>query len=177
MKPTWEQIVDYARGIAVPDIVSAVEADPDAMTKASQMHAVHEAGREEAPELWKLRAKALLVGQDRTIPLLFGKLIPSPAGLMGLRSTASKVDSFRFEFDGALLDVRTEFDVQADKVFVAGVFETEEPVDVRVGTESEWLTSCDEDGQFSMHLDQSRTLQFHVLQTNQIFRVEIPNES
>ncbi len=177
MKPTWEQIVDYARGIAAPDIVLAVEADPDAMSKVSQMRAVHDAGRVEAPELWKLRAKALLVGQDRTIPLLFGKLVPSPAGPTGLRSAASKVDSFRFEFDRAVLDVRTEFDAQADKVFVAGVFETDEPVDVRVGTELEWLTSCDEDGQFSMHLDQTRTLQFHVLQSNQIFRVEIPNES
>lgn len=179
MKPTWDEIVDYARGLATPEQSARIEGDKASLEIAKQFTLVAESGREQAPEMWVLRAKALLVAEARTLPLLFGRLVPASLNpAMGFRSGTASPLTKRYEFEGATLDLQIEPGKTPGTILIVGVMELPAPVQVRVGTEEDWLDACDEDGQFSLELPVStKNLRFQDLATSQIFQISLDHEN
>lgn len=175
MKVTWEHIVDYARGLADVEVAKAIEADNSAMEKARSMRLVHEEAQNEAPEMWMQRAKALLVAETRTLPLLFGRLLPaSSTPGAGFRSSSAAV-LHRYEFDGASLELRIDEVGPDGKIQIIGVFEGETARAIRVGTPTAWVGQCDEDGQFAVLLDaDQRIILFQDVESGQQYQVELP---
>ncbi len=181
-KPTREQIIDYARGLAGPEVSKMVESDPASVSEAEAFRLVFQAGREPAPEMWMLRAKALLPAQDRTIPLLFGQLRPALQGATGVRAGAPAPGTYSFDFDDATVDVRLQLDATEGKLVAHGVLErhgiSETSLsEIRVGNGEEWTGSCDEDGQFVLHLDKTHTIRFHDLNQQKVLAIEVPHEN
>lgn len=175
MKVTWEHIIDYARGLADVEVSRAIEADESAMEKARSMQLVHEEARNEAPEMWMLRAKALMVAEVRTLPLLLGRLLPaSSAPGAGFRSSSAAV-LHQYEFDGASLELRIDKIGPDGKTQVIGIFECDSARLVRVGTPAGWIGHCDEDGQFVVLLDAGdKTLLFENVESGQQYQAELP---
>lgn len=173
MKLSWEEIVDYVRGVASAEVQARVEASPEAMARARQMRAVASASPVEVPELWRDRAKALVPNSPSTVPLLWGRLVPpglSPA--MGFRASPTLNPAQRYEFDGLAIEIRRE-PLEDGRIQVVGIAETEESGPMRVGTQAEWRDMCDEDGQFALDLLAEETqLRFQALSGGPIYVLE-----
>lgn len=173
MNTSWDEIVDYVRGVASAEVAARVEASPEAMARVSQMRAVVSAAPEEVPELWRDRAKALVPNLPSTIPLLWGRLVPpSLQPAMGFRSSPSLKPAERYEFDEFAIELRREMR-EDGRIQIVGIVESEEVLPMRVGTEAEWRDMCDEDGQFAMDLAPEATqIRFQALTGGPIYVVE-----
>lgn len=156
MKPTWEQIVDYARGAASPEAAALVEADPDSLDRARRFAKVSSSLRQGAPDSFVNRAKALLPNLPAAKRLLRGVLTFQAAGMaQGFRSAGALARDLSFEFGEASCTLRIEPIPQSERVSIAGVFvgENLEHVKAHAGPESEaW---CDEFGQFVLEAPES----------------------
>ena len=176
MTISWEDIVDYVRGVASAEVTARIQASPEAMAKVAQMQAVRGAVPEEVPELWKDRAKALVPHLPSTVPLLWGRLVPpSLQPAMGFRSSPTLNPAQRYEFDGFAIEIRRE-PREDGSIQVVGIVEADDLGAMRVGTETEWREMCDEDGQFALEIPaESAQLRFHALTGGLIYVVEFEN--
>jgi len=176
VKITWEHLIDYARGIASPQVAAAIESDPASMKEVELLRRVHKASREEAPENWVQRAKALIPNLAKSTSPLRGRLVFQSAGpVAGFRSGTQQARQSRYEFDDATLEIRVE--KESSGVRIAGVYESAAGSAVTVGTEKTWLTTSDEDGQFTMVLPEGeKILRLQVLEDGPLLEVEIENE-
>ncbi|MCG9894493.1 MAG: hypothetical protein MH204_03325 [Fimbriimonadaceae bacterium] len=177
MEPSWEDIVDHARGLATPEQAARVEQDPEAADASHRLAAVAKSAEDQAPEMWVLRAKALLVAETRTIPLLFGRLLPSPLRPSAGFRSGGQATVRRYDFDGVGLDLQTSPGSEPDSIRLTGVLDIPSPAQVRVGTGEDWLDSCDEDGQFSVQVPRpTQTLRFHDLAAGRILQISLDHE-
>lgn len=178
MKLTWEQLVDDARGLADPTLSAQISADPEAAAIVSQLRQVFEAGQEAPDELWILRAKSLMVADPQPLQLRWGRLVPPRfQEASGYRSGGVLGHLFSFDFEDARLDVSVRPARTPRKRVVRGVVEASPSSVFRVGTESEWQTIADDEGQFTLTLSaQQRGIRLQEMTTQQVYQVEIPDE-
>lgn len=171
MNVTWEQIVDYARGLADEPTRRAVEADPDALERARALGEVSEAKPLSPPELWMARAKALLPAHP-TARTWFGRLILAPAA--GFRAGATAARDLRYEFDGPSVELRVEPVPQSNRVSIVGLVE-ELGSNAEVLIDGRVVARCDELGQFHLETTQStRRLVFRNPTLPDLYEVELP---
>lgn len=177
MNQRWENIVDYARGLGSQELRDQIEGDPEALAIAKQLEVVYRTGREQAPEMWVLRAKALMPKIPRERVPIWGRLLPNSGQLaQGFRLAQTTGQFLSYEFDGGKLEMRMEPGREPGTLQLVGVLESPDAENVRVGTDVEWLASCDEDGQFALDVEASiRTLVFENVSTQVLLKVELPN--
>lgn len=188
MKIAWDHIVDYARGLATPEVAAAIEADPEARERAKALQAVAKTAANTAfdtpPQNWTDRAKALMPDLPQTLPLLRARLVFAPAGpAPGFRSrqpggnTAPNIRSGKAEFPGLSVEIRTEPRPNR-QILVVGVVESDSPGPFNVSSAGKTLTSTDEDGQFTVQISPSEWfLLLSDQRTGQIYEIEIDHEN
>lgn len=175
MKASWEQIVDYARGIASEAVRQMVEADPEAMEKARALHLVGGAVNETAPEFFINRAKALLPNLPSASTTWVGRLVQAPsAGVPGFRSANPVASNLRYEFEEGFVELRIEPTANAGVLAVVGFAEglDEGPLTVSDGVKT---TDCDAFGEFSLEIASDVTLLvLESATTNRRFEINLP---
>lgn len=110
MKLSWEQLVDYVRGLATPEVVAAVESDPEVAEKVQALRAVQRS-HDPVPDWMMNRARALIpAALEAARPSWRAVLgFDSAAGLaFGLRSTGALARDLQFQFENGDLDLRLE---------------------------------------------------------------------
>ena len=172
MKPTWEQIVDYARGIAGDEAKSLIERDAVSLEKAkllSHVQALNESG---APENWVNRAKALLPKLE-TGRVWIGKLVFSSSA-QGFRSAAAQARDLRFEFEGAQVEIRIEPSANSPKLAIVGMFTSETLRAVTVVADGSVSAKCDEIGQFELAINPKvTTIRFQDSVLGEVFEIKL----
>jgi hypothetical protein len=178
MKATWEQIVDYSRGIASDDVNRIVESDAVALREAQSL-AVIVSAKEPVPEMWMNRAKALLVQASEPVSVLRGLLSFRSLGMQpGFRAAQSAIQAASVEFDDATLEVQIQAMPSGNELELVGVLETPNASTIRVGTPEAWLTVCDSEGQFIVTLPSTaQVLLLQSTETGKTYEVEIRYEN
>jgi hypothetical protein len=172
MKTNWEEIVNYALGLASAQESSRVESDPVALEQAVLLRKVNASKPPAVPAEFLARAKALLPVLP-TQKVWKGILTFSTSGI-GMRSTASAVRDYRFEFESAQVELRVEPIPKSNKLAVIGIFQAGEATSVRVLATKSDAVLCDESGQFEIVIDSDvRTLRFEDVQSSEIYEIEI----
>lgn len=153
MSLSWEKIVDYARGIASPAVRQEVESDVNALSEVKWIQSISATAQLQAPELWKLRAKALVPMQVQTLPLLFGQLFfTKPTLQPGFRSAQQSEQRAKLEIENGTIEVSVSTTTASGNRILVGVIEATEETGYLIGTSQQWLTETDEDGQFSLEV-------------------------
>ncbi len=156
MKPNWDQIVDYARGIGTDQAKGSVEADPEALALARSLSSLAPALQQQAPDSYINRAKALLPQQPVPRKIWQGILTFESSGLQpGFRSGEALARDLTFEFGEAACSIRIEPIPQSERVSIAGVFAVEGSEHVRVKAERADEVWCDDSGQFVLEAGDS----------------------
>lgn len=156
MKPTWEMIVDYARGLASQEVKALVEADSEALAKAKNLSLVSPALQVDVPESFIYRAKALMPKLPAAAKVWQGRLVFQNSGMMpGFRSTEPLARDLRFEFDEAACELRIEPIANSGRVSIAGIFSTDVPEHVKAVAGPKNEAWCDEFGQFVLEAPKS----------------------
>lgn len=172
MRPTWEQIVDYARGIAGDEAKSLIESDAVSLEKAKLLSHVQALNESEAPENWVNRAKALLPKLE-TGRIWIGKLVYSNSA-QGFRSAATQARDLRFEFEGAQVEIRIEPIANSPKLAVVGMFTSETLRTLTVVADGSASAKCDEIGQFELAIKPNvTTLRFQDSTLGDVFEIEL----
>lgn len=177
MESNWSLIVDCVRGLATAEARAAIEADPESSRRLELLSKLMRGRLEDAPELWVLRAKALLLAEPSTIPLLFGKLVFSAAGpQQGIRSAGVGSGFVKYQFEEMSLEISLPSNL-AETFTIAGIVVGIDGQPMQVGTEDAWHDFCDEEGQFVLQInDGQRIVKLRNLMTGQIYQVELPDE-
>lgn len=156
MKPTWDMIIDYARGLASPDVKAMVEADSEAMARAKNLSLVSPALQVDVPESFVNRAKALMPKLPSAAKVWQGRLVFQSSGMMpGFRSAETLARDLRFEFDQAACDLRIEPIANSERIWIAGIFSTDVPEHVKAVAGPKNEAWCDEFGQFVLEAPQN----------------------
>jgi len=172
MKVNWEEIVNYALGLATEPEAIRIESDPVALEQAMMLRRVRDAKPTAVPEEMLNRAKAL---QPSLPPkkIWKGILTFSSSGL-GMRSAASTARDLRFEFGTAQVELRLEPIPKSNSVALVGLFQTIEASNVRVSATRSGPVWCDEGGQFELTIESEvKKLTFEDVQTGDIYEVEL----
>lgn len=175
MKASWEQIVDYARGIASEATRQVVEADPEAREKARALMLVGDAMHEVAPEFFINRAKALLPNLPKESTTWIGRLVLSPAaGIPGFRSAYPVASNLRYDFEQGFVELRVEPTANTGRLAVVGFAEglDEGPLSISDGRQT---VACDPFGEFSLEIGADVTLLvLESATTNRRFEINLP---
>lgn len=173
MKASISEITDYIRGLASSELAERIESDPESLQVAKAMQSVVETARLEPQESWVLRAKALLVNDVQTLPILFGRLVPRVAG-QGFRSASGHSQLATYDFQSFTVDIVVKSMEAEDALRVSGVIEGGLSTPVRIGTADQWLTVSDEEGQFIMDVPSETTIiRLQAIDTPQIYQLEL----
>lgn len=173
MKASLSEIADYVRGLASSEVTERIESDPESLQAASGMQHVVETAQLEPQKNWVLRAKALLVNDVQTLPILFGRLVPRAAG-QGFRSSGGSSHLSTYQFKSFTVDLVTKSIDDKEKLRVSGVIEGGLSAMVRVGTADQWLTVSDEEGQFMMDVPiETTSIRLQAVDMPQIYQLEI----
>ena len=172
MKATWEEIVDYSRGIAGPQVKELVERDVESLDKAALLAKVQSLNSSEPPENWVNRAKALLpklnIGR-----VWIGKMVFSSSA-QGFRSGTTQARDLRFEFEGAQVELRIEPIANSSKLAAVGMFTSEAPRQLTVVVDGSTPVKCDSIGQFELTINsRSTTMRFQDSSLGDIFEIEL----
>lgn len=172
MKVSWEHIVDYVRGLASEEVRSAIEANPEAMTRAQLLRHVSLSAQDPVPDMWVNRAKALLPDLPKGRPFL-GNLV-FESGPAGFRSGAVMARDLKFEFENAVVELRLEPMERATHIQVIGLFTSEPQRAMQVGVLGGNPIECDEFGQFELVIPRdAETLNFVDRMSGDSFLVEL----
>lgn len=178
MKATWEQIIDFARGVATQEVREIVESDPQALAEVGRLSHLAAAKEEPAPELWVSRAKAILIPEVPRASAFEGILsFIRPQFQPGYRSSNSLVATAVAELGEDRIEVQISLIPGTDQVELIGIFESSKSRSLRIGTKDNWLGFTDEDGQFIIQVASTvRSLLFHILETGETYILEIKYE-
>lgn len=175
MNVSWEQIVDVARGVASEAVRLAVEADPEAMAKVRLLQRVDMAARQEAPESFVNRAKALNPVLPNPRPSWIGKLVyASTPFAQGMRSAGAVARDLRYAFEDGSVELRIEPIANSSRAMVVGLFASAHPAQVRVSAGPRASAWCDEIGQFELEIPADlEILSFHDAVTGESYEVNL----
>lgn len=178
MKATWEQIFDFARGVATQEVREIVESDPQALAEVGRLSYLAAAKEEPAPELWVSRAKAILISEVPRASAFEGILsFIRPQLQPGYRSSNSLVAIAVAELGEDRIEVKITVIPGTDKLELIGIFESSKGRSLRIGSKDNWLGFADEDGQFIVQVASTvRSLLFHILETGETYILEIKYE-
>ncbi len=167
----WNDILDYVRGIASPEVRQRVEADALAMERVRLMTAVNDSLKAEMPEQYIQRAKALLpTTPDRRFITASLAYASGPAGFRAGSATARDL---RFEFEGGSIELRIEQLADARQLAIVGLVSTASNSQFRVHDAKRWH-ACDEHGQFDIVVPAAtRSLRFESELHSEVIEVVI----
>lgn len=181
MRVSWEDIVDSARGLASPETLARVQADPTAAARLRRLQAVAATDQTEVPDFYRDRAKALIPLLTTPRTNILGTLLGQTGSLAaGFRSGVADAQNLRFRFDlpnqtEGSVDLRVEAIPRSQRLRVIGQADLPNRDRLEIRSRGVSFGWTDESGEFQFELtDPAGTLEFHDPMNAEIYEVKLP---